>query len=286
MKNYIECYPCFLKQAVEASKMATNNEEVRWEILKKASSLISIFPNEETPPALGKAIHSIVRDCSKSSDPYRRVKDEYNHKALNLIPFIDKTIEVSQDRFITAVKFLAIANIIDFGPFNADQIDLNKMFNSKLESEFKGKVSIQSFINSIKKANNILYVADNCGEIVIDTYFINNFLSDKEVTLSVKGSPILNDATRKDLEHLCLSKNITVIDNGDNAPGTILKNCSQDFLDSYKNADLVILKGQGNFEGVGKPERKNVYSILVAKCPVIARHINCEINDLVITIPD
>lgn len=285
MKNYIECYPCFLKQAVEASKIATTDENIRWKILQEVLKKIPIFSQEETPAIMGKEIHSIVRNISKNTDPYLELKQKYNQLAKELIPFIEKEIENSSNKLLTAIKVLAIANIIDFGPFEINQVNFDNFLNSKLDSEFNGNTTPLELMTALEKSNSILYVADNCGEIIIDTYFINNFLTDKKVYLSVRGGVVLNDATREDLKEIELSNNITIIDNNDNAPGLILKNSSKEFIDVYNKVDLVILKGQGNFEGIGVPARDCVYSILVAKCPVIARHIGCKINDLVITTP-
>ncbi len=285
MKSYIECYPCFLKQAVEASKMATHDESIRWNILQEVFKKIPSFSPSETPAIIGKEIHSIVRELSANPDPYHDVKKEYNQKAKDLIPFIEQGLKVSQNKLLSAIKLLAIANIIDFGPFGLNQVNFKEFLSSKMDSDFKGSIAPINLIKAIKKAKSVLYVADNCGEIIIDAFFINAFLKDKRVYLSVRGGVVLNDATKEDLRDIDLSNNVTVLSNNDNAPGVILENSSKEFLDIYNKADLVILKGQGNFEGIGVPRRDNIYSILVAKCPVIARHIGCNVNDLIITIP-
>lgn len=286
MKSYLECYPCFLKQAVEAAKIATNDDDIHWQILSEVMKIIKTFPKDEVPPMMGKIIHEIVRRYSQNKDPYLHVKKEYNEKATDLLPLIKKEIESSADRDMSFLKLLAIGNIIDFGPFGINQVDFEEFVHSKMEnSTFKGNASPESFIASVKKAKKILYIADNCGEIIFDSYFINNYLKGKRVFLSVRGGPVLNDVTMSDLEGITYLDHVTVISNGDDAPGVILKNSSPEFIDIYKQADLVILKGQGNFEGIGHPDREGVYSILVAKCPVLARHIGCEVNDLVLTNP-
>nr|VFJ58664.1 MAG: Protein of unknown function DUF89 [Candidatus Kentron sp. DK] len=178
-----------------------------------------------------------------------------------------------------------LANIIDFGLFEPGEIDLPGFLHTKRGADFQGAVSPEAFIAAMDRANSLLYVADNCGEIIFDCHFINRFLADKRVHLSVRGEPVLNDATREDIEGVFLHGNVTVLDTGDDSPGIVLETCGEAFRKAYEQADLVILKGQGNFEGIGTPGRDNVYSLFVAKCPVIARHIGCKQNDLVLTIP-
>jgi uncharacterized protein with ATP-grasp and redox domains len=280
MKSYIECYACFVRQSIEAGKLATDNETLQWDILKHVLERTLAFSKEESPAVMGREIHRLIRRISGNPDPYRTVKVTYNKKAEELIPRIRALIDRSENRLVTALKIIATGNIIDFGPYGLAQISLTEFIDRKLVSDFKGNCSVHTFTESLCSAESILYVADNCGEIVFDSMFINHMLYDKKVYLSVRGGVVLNDITREYLEGIYLNDNVTVIDSGDDAPGLILQSCSDEFKDIYQRADTVLLKGQGNYEGIGKAARKNVFSILVAKCPVIARDIGCEINDL------
>ncbi|MHC9540106.1 MAG: DUF89 domain-containing protein [Vulcanimicrobiota bacterium] len=282
MKSYIECYACFVRQSIEAGKLATDNETLQWEILKHVLEKTLTFSHEESPAAMGKEIHRLIRRISGNPDPYKTMKDDYNNKAKALTPWITSLIDRSENRLIAALKITATGNIIDFGPFGLAQLSLTEFIDRKLESDFKGNCSVDYFTESLNSAKSLLYVADNCGEIVFDSLFINHFLCDKKVYLSVRGGVVLNDITREYLEGIDLNENVTVIDSGDDAPGIILQSCSEEFRSVYNSVDMVLLKGQGNYEGIGKAARKNVFSILVAKCPVIARDIGCEINDLVL----
>ncbi|MGV8123728.1 MAG: DUF89 domain-containing protein [Candidatus Xenobiia bacterium LiM19] len=282
MKSYIECYACFVRQSIEAGKLATENETLQWDILKEVLKKTLTFPQEESPAVMGKEIHRLIRRISGNPDPYKTMKDDYTHKAQEMIPWITSLIDQSENRLLAALKIIATGNIIDFGPFGLAQVSLTEFMEKKLESDFKGNFSVDSFAASLNSAQSILYVADNCGEIVFDSFFINHFLHDKKVFLSVRGGVVLNDITREDLAGIHLNENVTVIDSGDDAPGVLLQSCSQEFKSVYDSVDLVLLKGQGNYEGVGAAARTDVFSILVAKCPTIARDIGCEINDLVL----
>nr|VFJ92003.1 MAG: hypothetical protein BECKH772A_GA0070896_1003713 [Candidatus Kentron sp. H]VFJ92297.1 MAG: hypothetical protein BECKH772B_GA0070898_1002720 [Candidatus Kentron sp. H]VFK01429.1 MAG: hypothetical protein BECKH772C_GA0070978_100662 [Candidatus Kentron sp. H] len=287
MKNDIECYPCLLRQTVETSKIATDDGNIHREIVQEVIEGTGIFQKDRIPIVVGKEIQSIVRRLANNPDPYRDIKREYNRKARDLIPLVEEEIARSPNKLATALKIITIANIIDFAALEANQIDLAGFLHAKLPSDFRGSVRLEQFIRSLHEADSILYVVDNCGEIILDCHFINRFLADKSVYLSVRGAAVLNDATREDLEGVSLHENVTIMDTGDDSPGVILKTSSDAFNQVYKEADLVILKGQGNFEGIsaGAPGRGDVYSLLVTKCPVVARHIGCEINDLVLTTP-
>ncbi|VFM98407.1 MAG: hypothetical protein BECKG1743F_GA0114225_103133 [Candidatus Kentron sp. G] len=282
----MECYPCLLRLAVDMGKIATADEGIRWKIQHEVLRKIIVFQKDRAPIVMGREIQSVVRRLANNPDPYRDIKREYNRKARDMIPFVDAKIAGSDNRLLTALKMITIANIIDFGAFGLNQLgDLIEFFRTKSSSDFKGAVRFEQFAQSLRKANSILYVADNCGEIILDCHFIDSFLADKKVYLSVRGTPVLNDATREDLEGIPLQENVTIMDTGDDSPGAILETSSDAFNETYEAADLVILKGQGNFEGIGAPGKEDVYSLFVAKCPVIARHVGCEINDLVLTIP-
>ena len=138
---------------------------------------------------------------------------------------------------------------------------------------------IGSFKEATEQAEEIFYLTDNAGEIVLDRLLIEQLPYEK-VTLVVKGKPVINDATIEDAELAGLPRIVHVIDNGSDGPGTILESCSQSFRDRFTNADLVIAKGQGNYETLSNIN-KNIFFLLKAKCPVIANHIGCEVGSFV-----
>nr|VFK53247.1 MAG: hypothetical protein BECKTC1821F_GA0114240_100268 [Candidatus Kentron sp. TC] len=285
MKNHVECYPCLLKLAMEMGKIATDDEETHWKILQATLEEIGAVRKDRIPIAMGKEIQAIVRRLTNNPDPYGEIKKEYNQKAKELLPLLEAEIDRSDNRFLTALKIITIANIIDFMVLASDRFPFSEFLGAKLSSDFKGDIDPAAFIETIEKANSILYVTDNCGEIILDCHFINRFLTDKKVYLSVRGGPALNDATREDLDGISFHGRVEVMDTGDDSSGVIPETSGDAFNETYDTVDLVILKGQGNFEGIGVPKRENVYSLFIAKCPVIARHAGCELNDLVLTTP-
>jgi hypothetical protein len=133
---------------------------------------------------------------------------------------------------------------------------------------------------SIDSAKNILYLGDNCGEIVFDRLLIEQLPLDK-VTFVVRGGPIINDATMGDARETGMTELVNVIDNGSNIPGTVLEKCSKEFRECFVDADLIIAKGQGNYETLSSCE-KNIFFLLQAKCPVISGHIGCEQGSFIV----
>jgi len=133
---------------------------------------------------------------------------------------------------------------------------------------------------AVERAKEILYLGDNTGEIVLDRLLIEQMPREK-LTYVVRGHPILNDALMEDAQIAGLTDLVEVIDNGSDAPGTILETCSEAFRGRFEQADLVIAKGQGNFESLGDT-RRAVFFLLRPKCAVLARHLGCDLGRLMV----
>ena len=283
MKTYLKCFPCFARQAVEAGSLATDNEKLRLQIVQEVSAILTQLELERPPTYTGMLLYRKIGEISGNNDPYLQIKKDSNQKAKELLPYITQLIAQSANPLQTALKITAIGNILDFGPYGGTA-DLKQFIKDKLEEEFYG-IPTETFLSELSHAQNILYIADNCGEILFDSLFINQFLKNKKVYLGVRGSPTLNDVTINDLNGIEFGPHVEIVDNGNDSPGAIIELCNPRFQEIYHSVDLVIAKGQGNFEGLGPTDRPNVYSILIAKCPVIAAHLNRQINDLILTIP-
>jgi uncharacterized protein with ATP-grasp and redox domains len=133
----------------------------------------------------------------------------------------------------------------------------------------------------MSRAEDILYLGDNAGEIVFDRLLIEQLPCEK-ITFVVKGRPILNDAVMEDAQIVGLTDMVDVIDNGSDAPGTILESCSETFRRRFDQSDLIIAKGQGNYETLSEVD-KNIFFLVRPKCSVLARHLGREIGSLVLS---
>lgn len=170
-------------------------------------------------------------------------------------------------------------NIIDFGPGHVIDVEktIEKIFNVDLAIDDSKKL-----FEEIKKAKSILYLADNTGEVVFDKLFLE-VINHDNVTFAVRHSPILNDATIEDVKTLGIDKIVKeVITNGDNSPGTLLTHVSDEFLEKFNSVDLIISKGQGNYEGLHEVKDKNLFLLFMAKCHIIADDAGVKKGDCVV----
>jgi len=246
------------------------------EVLRLAAEL----DVSHSPPAIGQQIHRLIRELVGNNDPYRQIKKHFNNLALKLYPELRKQIVSSKNRLETAIRLAIAGNIIDFGVNSlVNESYLNKAISESLTADFDSR-KLQSFQEAIEQAEDILYLADNAGEVVFDRLLIEQLPIEK-LTVVVKGRPVINDATMEDVNLAGLTRIVEVIDNGSDAPGTILETCSQNFRNRFENTDLIIAKGQGNYETLSDTD-KNIFFILKAKCPVIAKDLGCEVGEMIL----
>ncbi|MFC1509238.1 DUF89 domain-containing protein [Candidatus Omnitrophota bacterium] len=282
MRTYFDCVQCFVRQALDSAQLLSDNDKIHEKVLRKILSETSEMDFYTSPPVMGQRIHHMIRELLGDIDPYCKIKDRSNRLAMKLYPELKLRIEEYSDSLDCAVRFAIAGNIIDFG-VNSSLDDT--VISETLEISTK-KPLLPNTINDLRKAvdraNNILYLGDNAGEIVFDRLLIEQ-LPHKNITFAVRGGPVINDATLKDAEFTGLTNIVKVIDNGSDAPGTIINDCSQYFRRQFINADLIISKGQGNYESLSE-ENKNIVFLLMAKCPVIAQNIGSGIGSLVLKI--
>ena len=288
MRTYLECIPCFYRQALDAAQIAGADELIQKKIIDELSQLIPNFSLETAPPEMGREIYSLVGKISGVKDPFKEIKENSNKFALKLYPELKKEIENSEDRLLAAAKLSIIGNIIDYGAKNslnvAGEIDYlfkgNFIINNKNNSTtFK----YNQFKEALNKVDTIIYLADNAGEVVFDRLLIEELVKElgKEVIYVVKGKPIINDALIEDAIFCGINKVTKITSSGSDAPGTILKHCSPEFMELYQDAELIISKGQGNYEALSE-EDKSIFFLLRAKCPVIAEDVGCRVGDMVL----
>lgn len=282
MKIFLHCLPCFARQAVESAEMSTDDPEMKEKIIRSALRKASEIPFDKSPPHMGKEIHKIIKDFLGDIDPYKDLKNLYNKKALDLYPRMKEIVASADDPLETAARLAIAGNIIDFGVSVANNhFRLMDVINDTLKRPFAVD-QYQEFKLDVINAKKILYAGDNAGEIVFDRILIEEIPGFREkVIYAVKGSPVLNDVTIEDARDTGLTEIIEVIENGSDAPGTILEDCSDLFLKTYNEADIVIGKGQGNYETLSEFCEKCFY-LLKAKCPVLARDLKVGVGDIVL----
>lgn len=276
MKSYLDCYPCFFTQAIRTSRMITSDEKKIWQILNEVSLSLPEIHFGATPPEIGREVYRIISKRTGIKDPYRKIKEKYTRQALSLYPELKKLINSSEDRLMTAIRISIAGNIIDFGA-NFD-FDLKKDVGTILSQDFSIN-HYREFCEALDKARKVLYLADNAGETVFDRFLIEEI--NKPVIYVVRAHPIINDATREDALLAGIDKVAEIVSSGCDAPGNILKFCSDEFLKIYRSADLIISKGQGNYEGLSDEDRP-IFFLLKTKCHVIARDIGIDEGSIVL----
>ena len=276
MKTCLDCFPCFVRQSLDAARLVTDEPEMQEKILRRVLAELGHIDLDWKPPQMGQKIHRLIRELTGVKDPYLNVKKRFNNSALKIYSKMRQLVIESDNPIETSIQLAIAGNIIDFGVNGTlREGDLEETINRCLDSDFGG-IQLEAFEQAVNEAEEILYIADNAGEIVFDRLLIEQ-LPTAKITVAVKGSPVINDATMEDAIVAGLPRIVAVIDNGSDAPGVILDSCSQSFRDRFDKADLIIAKGQGNYETLSDVD-KNIFFMLKAKCPVIARHIGCAIG--------
>lgn len=276
MKIDLDCYPCFFQQALNVTRMIAADEETTHRILLEVSALLPKIPAGATPPEIGREVYRIASRLTGVDDPYRRVKESCTQQALALYPDLKERVRSADDRLRKAIRIAIAGNVIDFGsnmPFDMEK-DLESILYQRFAIDH-----YEAFTAALAEARAVLYIADNAGETVFDRVLIEEL--GKPVTYVVRERPIINDALMEDAIAAGVDEVADIISSGTDAPGNILRLCSDEFLRVYDVSDFIISKGQGNYEGLSG-ENKPIFFLLKAKCKVIADHIGVEQGSIIL----
>jgi len=260
--------------------MLTDDPAVHERAVRETLELAAQMPFDRCPPRMGQKIHRLLREATGNPDPYRKVKKHSNALALELYSALKQRIGASIDPFGTAVRLAIAGNVIDFGCRSNLGDDEVRQAVEEATGASLDEIAAADLRRAVDQAQDILYLADNAGEIVFDRLLIEEMPMDR-VTLVVRGGPVINDATREDAETSGLSSLVAVMDNGSDVPGTILESCSPSFRSRFEQCDLAIAKGQGNYETLGGEDR-NIFFLFKTKCPVIARDVGCQMGEMIV----
>ena len=250
MKTYLECIPCFFKQALFAAREATNDEKMIKRVLDAVASHLPEIPLDSPPPQTARFVYGAIRDITGVSDPFKKLKDQSIQAALQLYPTMKAAVERSENPLKTAARIAITGNVVDFGAQH--HFDLEEEMKTVLQKPLSID-HFDSFKRSIEKARTVLYLGDNAGETVFDRILIETI--GKKTIYAVRDIPIINDATVEDAIKSGIDSVAEIMSSGCDAPGTILSRCSEEFLDTFRSADVIISKGQGNFESLSKQKK-------------------------------
>lgn len=267
MKVSAECMHCLVKRQAENIKKYPD-EEKKAKYLGKVLGIIANHAAEEPAPVLLSHIGRLHEEYFGKPFSFDELKKGYNAMMLEKETEIRGKIGQAADPLAVALRFAQIGNYIDFGAM--DSVDDGKLmeFLKQAETLPLSEDTYQKFTENLKTAKKLVYMTDNCGEVVLDKLLLETIKQTApylEMTIIVRGEPVLNDATMEDALQVGLETCGKVIPNGTNIAGTYLPWVSAEAKDALEEADLLISKGQGNFEslhGCGL----NIYYLFLCKC--------------------
>lgn len=284
MKTDIHCIPCILKQALRISTVMEIDEEKQKDIISEAMKVFDGNDLDKSTPYYTGRIWNIIKNHTNAKDPYKDIRLYYNEKMMEKEILMRENIAISSNPFRAAVKLAITGNIIDFG--GRHDID-----ETLIMREIDRKRSRTLYIdhhrvlrNKIMKSAKLMYLGDNCGEIIFDKLLIEEILKanpEIEITYVVRGAPIINDIIMDDALQVGMNKLARVIDNGYDGPGTDLESCTPEFTKEFNEAEVIISKGQGNLESLIDTDHKALFFLLMVKCEAIARRVNAKMGSLI-----
>jgi len=264
-----------------AVRLVGGDAALREKVKNSTLQLLKKLGTKHNPPYIATVLFRNAYRLLGHDDPYLALKKEYNEKAKKFHPFLEKLIARAADPLAEALKMALAGNIIDFGIL--EKFDLDKTLKKTLKLRLPQN-KVRSIRKRIAAAKTILYIADNAGEIGFDYFLISeihriNPLA--KIYLSVKKTPIINDATKEDALFFGLGRYASILDSGDNWIGTHPRLCSKTFLKAYDTAGLIISKGQANYESLEEQHDPRILFLLKSKCPVVSRSLKVKLNDVV-----
>jgi uncharacterized protein with ATP-grasp and redox domains len=282
MKVNLDCIPCFQRQALQAVRFVSDDEKLQESVLREVAEKLLESNWDVTPPELAHQVHSIVKRITKENDPYKKVKRESNDLVLKMYPELKETVKKSRDPLRTAVRLAIAGNIIDFGV--PQKFNLESTIREVLKKRFAID-DYETLKEKLKAAETLLFFVDNAGEIGLDKLLVETFLETtkfEKISFVVKGGPIINDATLEDAVYMGLDglPNSEFLTIGNGEEGTGPARSSQTVKRWIREYDLVISKGQGNYEGLS--EHNGLFFMLMAKCPIIASDLGVEVGDIIL----
>jgi uncharacterized protein with ATP-grasp and redox domains len=251
------------------------------------SELDRIWDDDLSPPVVSAPLYHLTGRICGCDDPFLPLKVRYTHEALKLLPTVESIVMGSPDPFEAAVRIAIAGNIIDFGTgmhgvgAQGEVLNLRDVLEDCLVKNLF-KDDIPELKDMVGKAGTILVIGDNAGETVFDRPLLK-MLGPAEVVYAAREVPIINDATVKDAELAGVQHEARLVSSGSRMPGVVLEDCSGPFREIFERADLIIAKGQGNFETLTELTRDGrIFMLFTVKCPVAAFHLDASVGEMVV----
>lgn len=272
------CMCCALNKQEQKIRHYPDMEK-KTEYMKKVMALIANTEEKDCAPSLSvdiQKLYSSFWDCPM--EDFTEIKREYNQLMLNMEDSLENKIRKSEDPLEKSLLYARIGNYIDFAALsNVDQATVLTLLEEK-STESLDEEEYRNFLRELSSAKKLVYLTDNCGEVVLDKLAVK-ILKEKypnlDITVIVRGYPVVNDATMEDAEEIGLTDLVRVIGNGSNVGGTWIPGITSEARNLLYDADLIIAKGQGNFETLNDCGL-NIYYLFLCKCDLFQRRFHAE----------
>ena len=262
------CAACLYDKQLHRTDDAVYLAEVR--------RLIDTRRETDTAPYLVYLFDRAYEERFGKRASYREIKKQYNDLALSMEGAVREKIEASPEPLETALLYARIGNYIDFGAMNhVDEQTFLRLFENVKASEHDAAV-MESLFRQCESAESFLLIADNCGEIVLDKLFLTELrrrFPKLGISVMVRGSEVLNDATKEDAEYVGLTQTARVISSGSAAAGTIYSMLSAEARQALDSADVILAKGQGNYESLSHQGR-HIFCSFLCKCELFTERFS------------
>jgi uncharacterized protein with ATP-grasp and redox domains len=267
-----ECIACIIAQVKNVTNMLRLSESGREDAMRDTHAYLAKANYEGcTPESMGE-LWQILLGHVGERDPYAAIKSRCNQEAMKMLPETREKIARAQEPFTVALKYAIAGNLIDYGLEHPVSIEEQNAQIDKIASTAFSIDDSEKLLEAMSRAKKMLYLGDNAGEIVFDKLLIEQIVArfpQLQLSYVVKGSAVLNDVTHTEAEEVGMAEICRVIDNGDASPGTVLPRTSEAFQRAFFEADVVLSKGQGNYESLSGVEKENLFFLFTAKCDTV-----------------
>ena len=281
MRIDVECVPCFARQAVSAARRCTDDPAVHWEVMRRVSALVPGITDGSCPPEFAEGVYDLIAELTGVDDPFAMAKREANDLAMAVVDELGDGLGGFPDPLLAAVKLAIAGNSMDLG-IVSEFGDVGDHARRVMETDLA--IDDYEMLRSrLVTARDVLVIGDNTGEVVFDRLLMEQMrrVNGCRYTYMVRGRPVINDVTRQDAIDVGIDSVADIADTGSGMPGLVLSACSDEARKRFDSADLVVSKGQGNYESLSDAPRE-VFFLLLVKCDVVSREMGVPVGSAVV----
>lgn len=278
------CTQCLLKQHL-TNYPDTATEEERLTYIRRLFSILTEIAPGESSPVIVNRILTLQKEMFDQFVDYTDIKKHFNQLMLEQEDWIYADISSAADPIRRALQYVMKGNYIDFGVLSDVNSEKLMELLSQAKDQTIDELIFEELMQDLTSAKNMVLLTDNCGEIVLDKLLIRTIMSqfpDLQIRVIVRGGHALNDATMEDACQVGLPDLVKVIGNGTCLQGTYLPDISKEARDLLEQADVILSKGQGNFESL-QYCGLNIYYLFLCKCDLFTKRFHTHLYNGILT---